>query len=221
MVDVRQLELELGDALGDAADRPETANILELWQRFEAAMTALPPHEQLRIGGDVLSQLAEICEAKSEMLWDDWQDANNSDGPVMDENWLQGFTRRTQDISFANWVQRSERKSAQTLTKETEENDCDPVVREVDKQSVLKLIDQLTLEEAQADILAVSHAENISAWVQALSTLQGQTPQKLVDLQFQVQMPLVEVWMAALLGQFSLDQRGDFYETQTVWISGL
>ena len=78
MIDVRQLELDLGDAFEDAADMPEEANILELWQQFERVMAELPRQERLRLGGEVLVQLAEICEAKSEVLWDDWQDANNS-----------------------------------------------------------------------------------------------------------------------------------------------
>ena len=74
----------MGDAFEDATDMPEEANILELWQQFEVVMAELPWREQLRMGGEVLAQLVEICEAKSEVLWEDWQDANNSCGPVMD-----------------------------------------------------------------------------------------------------------------------------------------
>ncbi|MEM9807485.1 MAG: hypothetical protein AAF959_19650 [Cyanobacteria bacterium P01_D01_bin.56] len=216
MIDVRQLELDLGDAFEDAADMPEAANILELWRQFEVVMEELPWREQLRIGGEVLSQLAEICEAKSEVLWDDWQDANNSDGPVMDGDWLRGLTRQTQEISFSNLVQRSGNKEIQ---EQGESSENDSVVSEVDKQLVLALVDELTLEEVKAKALAVSHAEDISVWVQALSTRKGQEPQKLVDLQSQLNMPLVEVWIAALLGQFTLEQRGNFYETQGIWIS--
>ena len=106
MIDVCQLELDLGDAFEDAADMPEEANILELWQQFEIVMNELPWREQLRIGGEVLAQLAEICEAKSEVLWEDWQDANNSDGPVVDGDWLQGLTRQTQEIDFSKLVRR-------------------------------------------------------------------------------------------------------------------
>ena len=29
-------------------------------------------------------RLAGLCEAKSDILWEDWQDAHNADGPVMD-----------------------------------------------------------------------------------------------------------------------------------------
>ena len=124
---------------------PEEANILELWQQFEVVMTELPWREQLRMGGEVLAQLAEICEAKSEVLWEDWQDANNNDGPVMDGDWLRGLTRQTQEIDFSELVQRSGNRSD---SRQGDIADDDSVVGEVDKDVVLALVDKLTLEEA-------------------------------------------------------------------------
>ena len=216
MVDVRQLELDLGDAFGDAADMPEEANILELWQQFEVVMDELPWREQLRMGGKVLAQLAEICEAKSEVLWEDWQDANNSDGPVMDGDWLRGLTRQTQEIDFSELVQRAGNR----LTGSQDDvADDDSVVSEVDKSVVLALVDELTLEEAKEKALAVSHSEAVSDWVAAISAKRKSVPQRLVELQRQLQMPLVEVWIAALLGGFQLEQRGDFYETEDIWLN--
>ena len=214
MVDVRQLELDLGDAFEDAAEMPEEANILELWQQFEVVMDELPWREQLRMGGEVLAQLAEICEAKSEVLWDDWQDANNSDGPVVDGDWLRGLTRQTQEIDFSELVQRSNRSAGD----QDEDSSTDSVVGEVDKQLVLALVDKLTLEEAKAKALAVSHAEDVSAWVAAISAKRSPVPQRLIELQRQLQMPLIEVWIATLLGGFELEQRGGFYEAEEIWL---
>lgn len=216
MVDVRQLELDLGDAFEDAADMPEEANILELWQQFEVVMDELSWREQLRMGGEVLAQLAEICEAKSEVLWEDWQDANNSDGPVMDGDWLRGLTRQTQEIDFSELVQRSGNRLA---TGQDDVADDDSVVSEVDKEAVLALVDELTLEEAKEKALEVSHSEDVSAWVAAISAKRKSAPQRLIELQQQLQMQLVEVWLAALLGGFCLEQRGEFYEMDQVWIS--
>ena len=215
MVDVRQLELDLGDAFEDAAEMPEAANILELWQQFEVVMDELPWRDQLRMGGEVLAQLAEICEAKSEVLWEDWQDANNSDGPVMDGDWLRGLTRQTQEIDFSELVQRSGHLLA---SGQEDMADDDSVVGEVDKAAVLALVDELTLEEAKEKALAVSHAEDVSAWVSALSTKRKSVPQQLVELQQQLRMPLIEVWIAVLLGGFQLEQRGDFYELEGIWL---
>ena len=216
MINVRQLELDLGDAFEDAADIPEEANILELWQQFEVVMAELPWRDQLRIGGEVLAQLAEICEAKSEVLWDDWQDANNSDGPVMDGDWLRGLTRQTQEIDFSELVQRS----GHATTKDQEEfADDESVVSEVDKEAILALVDELTMEEVKVKALAVSHAEDVSAWIAAITSRQGKFPLRLLDLQEQLQMPLIEVWIAALLGGFKLEQRGSFYDVEAVWLN--
>lgn len=215
MLDVRQLELNLGIALEEAADVPEEVDVLKLWQQFEVIMPELPWRDQLRLGGEVLMQLSGICEAKADVLWEDWQDAHNADGPVLDGDWLRGLTRQTQEIDFSDLVQR-----AGNATKDRLEvfDDEESVVGEVAKETILALVDELAEEDAKSQALAVFHAENVSAWVAALSSQQGDMAQRLVDLQQQLQMPLVEVWIAALLGGFGLEQRGNFYDTEQVWL---
>ena len=32
-------------------------------------------------------------------------------------------------------------------------------------------------------------------------------------------MPLIQIWLAVLLGEFSLEQREDFYQIDSVWVS--
>ncbi|WP_420761387.1 hypothetical protein [Nostoc sp. CALU 546] len=32
-------------------------------------------------------------------------------------------------------------------------------------------------------------------------------------------MPMVEVWLGLLLGRFTLEQRGNFYYNQNVWVN--
>ena len=112
-------------------------------------------------------------------------------------------------------VQRSGTRSAR---EQDDVADDDSVVGEVDKAAVLALVEELTLEEAKAEALAVSHAEDVSAWVAEIAIMQKSVPQRLTDLQQQLQMPLIEVWIAALLGGFQLEQRGEFYATEDVWI---
>ncbi|EKU96569.1 hypothetical protein Lepto7375DRAFT_0034 [Leptolyngbya sp. PCC 7375] len=215
MVSVRQLQLDLGDAFEDAADVPEDANILELWQQFEGVMTELPWRDQLRLGGEVLAQLADICEAKSEILWDDWQDAHNTEGPVLDGDWLKGITRQTQELDFSDLVQHSgytQRDPFEPVA------DDESVAGDVDKASVLAFVETLAEESAKEQALAVAHSENVSVWIERLSIKRIGKPQRLIDLQQQVKMPMVEVWIAALLGDFTLEQRGGFYETEHLWI---
>ena len=49
--------------------------------------------DRFRVAGDILVQLAGLCETKADFLWEDWQDAHNAEGPVMDGDWLSGLTR--------------------------------------------------------------------------------------------------------------------------------
>jgi len=217
MVSVQQLELNFKGALEEVADVPEQANVLALWAEFEQDLSELPHKEQLRVAGSVLSELAGLCEAKSEVLWDDWQDAHNSEGPVMDGDWLSGLTRQTQELDFSDLVNRS--YNSRDLPTE-EKADEDSVAVGVEKLSVLDMIDSLEDAELKSQALAVSHAENVSDWVKALADKQQDVPQRLVDIQQQLKMPLIEVWIAALLGGFTLEQRGSFYQTQEVWVSG-
>ena len=217
MVSVRQLELNLEVALEEASERPETADVLSLWSQFEGELAGLEQRDRLRVAGDILVQLAGLCEAKADVLWEDWQDANNAEGPVMGKGWLQGLTRQTQELDFSDLVSRSYHTSREFPN--TDKADEDSVAGDVEKLSVLDMIDALDDADLKSQALAVSHAENVSDWVKSLAAQQTEVPQRLVDIQQRLNMSLVEVWIAALLGGFLLEQRGSFYQTQEVWVS--
>ena len=217
MVSVRQLELNLEVALDEAAEVPETADVLSLWAQFEGELAELGQRDHLRVAGDILVQLAGLCEAKADVLWEDWQDAHNADGPVMDSDWLQGLTRQTQELDFSDLVSRSYRTGSEYPNED--KADEDSVAGDVEKTSVLDMIDALEDTDLKRQALAVSHAENVSDWVRAISDQQMGKPQRLVDVCAQLKMPMVEVWIAALLGGFPMEQRGSFYQTQEVWVS--
>ena len=216
MVSVRQLELNLEVALEEAAEVPENVDVLSLWTQFEGELAGLEQRDRLRVAGDILVQLAGLCETKADLLWEDWQDAHNADGPVMNVDWLQGLTRQTQELDFSDLVNRS--YISHDLPNENKADE-DSVAGDVEKLSVLGMIDALEDADLKSQALAVSHAENVSDWVQALSDGQVDSPQRLIDLQQQLRMPLIEVWIAALLGGFDMEQRGSFYQTQEVWVS--
>lgn len=197
MDSVRQLELNLEVALEEAAEIPENVDVLSLWHRFEDELSGLEQREHLRVAGDILVRLAGLCETKADLLWEDWKDAHNTEGPVIDGDWLQGVTRQTQELDFSTLVNRS--YNSRDLTSE-EKADEDSVAGDVEKLSLLDMIDALEDPDLKSQPLAVSHAENVSDWVKALTDKQVDSPQRLVDLQHQLKMPLIEVWIAALLG---------------------
>ncbi|MEO1352590.1 MAG: hypothetical protein AAFW84_27970 [Cyanobacteria bacterium J06635_15] len=219
MVSVRQLELNLEVALEEASEVPENADVLSLWFQFEDELAGLEQRDHLRVAGDILVRLAELCEAKADLLWEDWQDAHNAEGPVMEGDWLQGLTRQTQELDFSELVNRSYH-SHRGLPNE-DKADEDSVAGDAPKLSVLDMVEALEDADLKSQALAVSHAENVSDWVKALTDKQMGSPQRLVDLQQQLKMPLIEVWIAALLGGFVLEQRGSFYQTQEVWVKSV
>ena len=220
MVSIQQLELNFKVALEEVADVPEQADVLALWTEFEQDLSELPQREQLRVAGSVLSELADLCEAKSEVLWEDWQDAHNTEGPVMGDGWLSGLTRQTQELDFSDLVSRSyERRSRSEESVELEES----LAGDADKANVLAMLDTMEEEvELKAQALAVSHSENVSEWIAAISSVvRSGEAQRLVELRGQLEMPLVTVWLAALLGGFSIEQRGGFYATNDIWVSAI
>ena len=170
MVDVRQLELNLEAAFEEAAEVPETADVLSLWTQFEGELAGLKQRDRLRVAGDILVQLAGLCEAKSEVLWEDWQDAHNAEGPMMGDDWLQGLTRQTQALDFSALVKRSYHTSGDRL--DEDKADQDSVAGDVAKASVLDVIDALEDTDLKRQALAVSHAEKVSDWVKALASTQ-------------------------------------------------
>ena len=214
MVSARQLELNLEFALEEAAEMPETVDVVSLWKQFEGELAGLGQRDRLRVAGDILVQLAGLCETKADVLWEDWQDAYNADGPVMGGDWLQGVTWQAQELDFSHLVKRS----YQTHPNE-DKADEGSVAGDVDKLLFLEMLDALDGTDLESQALAVSHAENVSDWVKALAEQQQESPQRLADIQQQLQMPMVEVWIAALLGGFPMEQRGSFYQTQEVWVS--
>ncbi|ESA37940.1 hypothetical protein N836_34675 [Leptolyngbya sp. Heron Island J] len=133
---------------------------------------------------------------------------------VLDGDWLKGITLQTQELDFSDLVQRANQRDPFEPVADDES-----VVGDVDKASVLALVDALTEEAVKEQALAVAHSENVSVWIDNLSMQGTGVPQRLIDLQRQVKMPLVEVWMAALLGDFRLEQRGGFYGTEHLWIA--
>ena len=136
MIDVRQLELNLDFALDEASEVPEKADLIGIWSQFEDELAGLSQREHLRVAGDILMRLAGLCEAKSDVLWDDWQDAHNADGPVMGGDWLQGLTRQTQELDFSDLVKRSYQTSGDRSYED--KADEDSVADDVEKASVFR-----------------------------------------------------------------------------------
>jgi hypothetical protein len=96
----------------------------------------------------------------------------------------------------------------------------DSVAGAVDKSNLLEFLAQMEPETKQ-DALAVAHDEDFSAWIGAISGWMKEHQSQdvsLLELQRSLQMPFIELWLALLLGGYAIEQRGDFYQTEGVWV---
>ena len=98
------------------------------------------------------------------------------------------------------------------------------IVGEIDKEILIQSLEQeniLSFEEEFEQAISTAHAEDISAWVEAIEycIINNSSPIRLLDLQKALKLPIVEIWLGLLLGNFKLEQRGSFYDSNEIWIS--
>ncbi|MGR3278159.1 hypothetical protein ACSYAD_23975 [Acaryochloris marina NIES-2412] len=98
------------------------------------------PHEQLRVAGDAIKNMAEVCFQRAELMIQGWENRYNSEGPVLDEDFLAGMIQQTMFLDVSDLCrQPKSRKSRQGFTG----NPVESIVREVSKDAVLGFVDEL------------------------------------------------------------------------------
>lgn len=210
-----QLELELNLALQDAAETPAIVNLDVLWQQLEPVLLQLPLQEQLRLGSQVIEQLAGIHQAKADALFDDWENAYDPQDPLVSGDWLQGLVRQSQHLDLSELTApRRGRPRAKTTKPESVP---ETIVGEVPKANVLQMLDQVEAEDQKVAILAIAHEERVQEWVSEINQWFEQHPEPIELMQFQrqLQWPLVQLWLSLLLGGFRLEPiDSDFYSAR-------
>ncbi|WP_243713975.1 hypothetical protein [Nostoc sp. 106C] len=94
----------------------------------------------------------------------------------------------------------------------------DSVVAPVEKEKVLEMLEEVRTVE---DVHKLAGDEDVQEWENAIAYYLGniQDEISLPQLQRALKMPLVEVWLGLLLGGFTLEQRGDFYDSHKIWVN--
>jgi hypothetical protein len=220
-----QSERDFIMALKSLILEPEQVNLNQLWQVIEKLLQQLPDLEQLRIGGTVMTLLAEIHSAKADRFLMDWEERHNDKGPVMEEDLLAGLVQRTMHLDLTDLIA--------PKTKALRKASTDSVAKPVEKKQVLKMLEQMENEEiTKKQALSIAHDENISAWGQAIAqwfeemNKQSEGQETLLcHLQLKLaqrdqSLTPIKVWLALLLGGYELEQRGNFYDVDTIWVKG-
>jgi hypothetical protein len=201
-------------AIERAIADPDGADLRELLVKLERALLELPQEQQLQVAGSILAQLVEVFAVRAERMLDAWDEkyCPFQEEPVLTTEMLQEVLRQTMALDLAPVI-------GAPLTHAAQPNS---VVGTVEKTNLLEFLNQMEAEKQQA--LDVAHDEDVNAWVAAIAHWKQTYPKRevsLSELQRALKMPLIKIWLALLLGGFRLEQRGNFYEIDGVWISGL
>ncbi|MEH2163129.1 MAG: hypothetical protein V7K38_19405 [Nostoc sp.] len=93
----------------------------------------------------------------------------------------------------------------------------DSVAAPVQKENIFAMLESVKTIE---DVHRLAGDENVQKWVTAIANylINVKDEISLTKLQQGLEMPMVEVWLGLLLGGFTLEQRGDFYNSQDIWV---
>lgn len=218
MVEFEQLEMDVMATVKEASVDPITADLKQLWLAIEPILEQLPEIDRLRVAGEAIARLAEVCHLKAEKIFADWQECHNDEGPVITDDLLAGLVQRTMYLDISDLIRQQTSTRKRRTPKPAKEG---TVVGIVDKEKLLAVVEAEDAKTAK-QVVAIAHNENVAEWIAAIAQwMSHQTEQSvaLLDLQRSLQMPLIEVWLALLLGGFGLESRGSFYDSDQIWVS--
>jgi hypothetical protein len=224
---VHQLELDLWQSLETASRFPETADLRSLCNALKQTLSDQSLAEQLAVAGDVLVQLSEVYAARADLLISRWERRHNPTEPVVNLEKCVDLFVQSLSLDVTDLFEEPEPMQYPANRKKKSSAQADgSVVGEVDKDALLNWVDQMaaeqTLDELQMaeQIRDLAHGENVEEWSKAIAQYLQHLHSniRLPDLQQALKMSIVELWLGLLLGGYPLEQQGEFYDSQTLWI---
>ena len=206
----QQLDLATTNSVG--------ADFLGLLDEVDESIDRLLPADRLDAAGEAIRKLGEIYAQRSAMQLSQIEYLFHPEQePVMSLDALDRYVRQSMVVDLEQFIEAPELPEYSLEYNLT-------VVRERSKAEILAVIgesEQIDPEVAFRQAMALAHDENVAQWGAAISVRLNELEQSvpLLELQQSVEMPLVQVWLALLLNGFTIEQRGEFYETAQVWIS--
>jgi hypothetical protein len=204
-----QLELNLWEELED---------FQQLLDGVEAIVAHLPESQQLQVAGDALLRIAELCESRAQMLTTEWEEAYRD--PIVGQGFFAEMVRQTMAVDLSDLMEPVPVRKPRTRTEKT----SGAIVAVVEKEAVLAMVKQMEAEaEVQMQaVLGVAHSEDVSGWVSMIQQWLEGRPGVVnwSELEAGLGMPWVELWLGLLLGGFGVEQRGEFYQRETIWVEG-
>jgi hypothetical protein len=241
MKQIEHLKLRLWHVIREAATAPEEMNWQQLWQALEATLLGLNSQEQLQVIAEAIVQIVQVFHERSNLTFEDLQALAAEDGPVMSEDAFDRYVRQTMEVDFDQFIEAPVNESEKLALPQKREfpDDGRSIVAAIDKSALLDALEpevSLSDEEAYHQAISVAHGENIEKWIEAIVRYLQSRSEQAISLLELVQgvdysdsepdgaeqhqgNPLVQTWLALLLGGYSLEQRGSFYQPQGIWVT--
>jgi hypothetical protein len=213
------IQLSIWDALKSASNRPLETDFTQLLARVDESIDRLPVNDRLGAAGEAIRILSEIYGTRSAAILSEIDYLSHpQQEPMLPLNAFDLYVRQSSFVDLEQFIE-----APQLPEYEREYNLT--VVREQSKAEVLAAIaaaddGQIEPEVAYRTAISLAHAENVSEWGAVISARleEERRAVSLLELQEAVEMPLVQVWLGLLLNGFEVEQRGEFYDTEQVWI---
>jgi hypothetical protein len=218
---VKQLELNLWEVISTARQTPEDANLPSVFELLDLTLVDLDTRSQLRIVGEAVCQIADLFCDRSSFLFEELNSRAVKGEPIMADDAFDRYVRQSMVVDFDQFIE-----PLQSLPRKIPEQakNGNSIVGEIDKETLIHSLEQenlLSFEEEFERAISTAHAEDVSSWIETIShcITNNSSPMRLIDLQKALKLPIVEIWLGLLLGDFKLEQRGSFYDSSEIWIS--
>ncbi len=231
------VQLNLWSALDVAEDLPEEADLQELWASLEVALEPLSVRSQLTLAGDAIVRLAQLVQDRAWLTITELHQLSNTEGPVMPIGAFDRFVRQSMQVNFEQFIEAPPvppRQSQETHQSELPDDERS-VVAEVDRALLLEALEaevDFAETETYEQAIALAHDENVQEWKDAVSQYFAEQAHRSVPfLELIKAIPArseeavdnlrsvpVQTWLALLLGEYKLEQRGEFYQADTLWV---
>lgn len=228
MKPVEQLQLPLWEVLKEATIAPDEANLRELLDGLEAALSDLDTVGQLQVAAEAITQIVQVFQERSLLAFEELEATNNDEGPVMSTDAFDSYVRQTMEINFESFIEPLESLPRKMREQPMLLDEQGSVVGELDRQALLQVLDEqisqhpeLSEVEIFNQTVAIAHDEDVLAWGEMITQWmveQQVTTIPFVQLQQSMDMPLVQLWLALLMGEHAIEQHGEFYESEQVWV---
>ena len=217
---VKQFELDLWDVISTARQTPEDANLPMVFELLDLTLVDLDTQSQLRVAGEAVCQIADLFCDRSSFLFEELHSRTANGEPIMADDAFDRYIRQSMVVDFDQFIE-----PLQGLSRKSPEQakSINSVVAEIDKEVLIQSLEQeslLSFEEEFERAISTAHAEDVSAWIEAIaySLKINASPMRLLALHDSLQLPIVEIWLGLLLGNFKLEQKGTFYNSNEIWI---